>query len=113
MSDIVERLRDWASNSTGCNPANAPCAEAADEIERLRARLAECERERDGVRRVATLRAMVIRDYRARAERLAAALREARTIVERWCHYQGNTPELFAQHLGPIDAALDSPEPQG
>ena len=37
MSDIVERLRDWASNSTGCNPSNAPCAEAADEIERLRA----------------------------------------------------------------------------
>lgn len=37
MSDIVERLRDWASNSTGRNPANAPCADAADEIERLRA----------------------------------------------------------------------------
>ena len=36
MSDIIERLRDWVSNSTGCNPANAPCAEAADEIERLR-----------------------------------------------------------------------------
>ena len=41
MSDLVERLRDWASNSTGCNPANAPCAEAADEIERLREALRE------------------------------------------------------------------------
>lgn len=44
MSDIVERLRDWASNSTGCNPSNAPCTEAADEIERLRARIADWER---------------------------------------------------------------------
>jgi hypothetical protein len=30
----------------------------------------------------------------------------ARTIVEKWCHYQGNTPELFDQFLTPIDAAI-------
>ena len=39
MNDLVKRLRDWANNSVGCNPANAPCGEAADEIERLRAAL--------------------------------------------------------------------------
>lgn len=37
---------------------------------------------------------------------LRAALKDARVIVEKWCHYQGNTPELFEQYLGPIDAAL-------
>jgi hypothetical protein len=37
MTDIVERLRDWNTKSIGCNPANAPYKEAADEIDRLRA----------------------------------------------------------------------------
>lgn len=41
MTDIVERLRDWANDPVGRNPAKAPCAEAADEIERLRAALLE------------------------------------------------------------------------
>lgn len=43
--DIVARLRDWEIHSTGRNPANAPFAEAADKIERLRAKLSQ-ERER-------------------------------------------------------------------
>lgn len=41
MSDIVERLTDWARHPTGRNPASAPCAEAAAEIERLRAERAK------------------------------------------------------------------------
>lgn len=37
---------------------------------------------------------------------LYTELLKARKIVERWCHTQGNHPELFAEFLGPIDAAL-------
>ena len=48
MNDLVKRLRDWANNSVGCNPANAPCGEAADEIERLRVALLEIIDEDNG-----------------------------------------------------------------
>lgn len=37
---------------------------------------------------------------------LITALEGARVIVEKWCHYQGNTQELFDQYLKPIDKAL-------
>ena len=37
---------------------------------------------------------------------LVKALEDARALVEKWCQYQGDLPEVFAQHLGPIDAAL-------
>jgi hypothetical protein len=41
-----------------------------------------------------------------RADALERALRDARPLVEKWCHYQGDHPKLFQQYLGPIDAAL-------
>ena len=37
--DLVTRLRSWADNSLGCNPANAPFSEAANRIEVLEAAL--------------------------------------------------------------------------
>ena len=49
---------------------------------------------------------------RANAHLIAAspdlyeALSTARDIVEKWCHYQGNTKALFDEFLNPIDAAL-------
>ena len=42
----------------------------------------------------------------ARCARLEEALRNARPLVEKWCHYQGHMPTVFDQYLGPIDAAL-------
>jgi hypothetical protein len=41
---------------------------------------------------------------------LLEAARKARVIVEKWCHYQGNTPELFAEYLAPLDAAIRNAE---
>ena len=46
MSDIVERLREWRHDSWPADPSR----EAADEIERLRARVAELEAERKAFR---------------------------------------------------------------
>jgi hypothetical protein len=37
---------------------------------------------------------------------LIEALAGARSLVEKWCHYQGDTPELFDKYLGPIDSVL-------
>ena len=37
---------------------------------------------------------------------MKAALADARSLVEAWCHYQGNSPVLFSTYLDPIDAAL-------
>ena len=91
VSDIVERLRAQFKRAMILHEMSDGTfqdplrSEAADEIERLR----------------------------SRAERLEAALREARSIVEKWCHYQGNAPELFAQYLGPIDAALETAPSEG
>lgn len=98
MSDVIERLRLQAEYGLIGVPDGhnvVSYGEAADEIERLSARLAECERERDGVRRVATLRAMVIRDYRARAERLEAALRECSGVIDSF----GNADD---GHVSPV-----------
>lgn len=47
----------------------------------------------------------IVRACNARAD-LVEQLDGARAIVEKWCHYQGNTPELFDEFLAPIDAAL-------
>jgi hypothetical protein len=44
--------------------------------------------------------------WKDRADALERALRDARPLVEKWCHYQGDHPKLFQQYLGPIDAAL-------
>jgi len=47
MTDIVERLRAWGpmvSSGYECPAAGTAMHEAADEIERLRAELAEAER---------------------------------------------------------------------
>ncbi len=46
----------------------------------------------------------------AAIDRRDAALRFARPLVEKWCHYQGNTKELFDEYLGPIDAVLSPSE---
>lgn len=37
---------------------------------------------------------------------LLRELTKAREIVEKWCHYQGNSPALFDEYLTSIDAAL-------
>ncbi len=59
------------------------------------------------------------RKYRAEAalaKQQNAALREAlinaRPLVEKWCHYQGDTEALFRQYLDPIDAALEASDKQ-
>jgi hypothetical protein len=39
-------------------------------------------------------------------EPLVVELTNARGIVEKWCHYQGNSDALFKEFLEPIDAAL-------
>ena len=39
---------------------------------------------------------------------LLEAAKEARIIVEKWCHYQGNAPELFAKYLAPLDTAISN-----
>ncbi len=39
---------------------------------------------------------------------LFEALTFARTYVEKWCHYQGDSKALFDQYLKPIDAALNA-----
>ena len=41
-------------------------------------------------------------------QQLVEALTFARVYVEKWCHYQGNTKDLFDAYLGPINAALSS-----
>lgn len=38
--------------------------------------------------------------------RQSAALEYARPLVEKWCHYQGDNAQFFADTLAPIDAAL-------
>ena len=47
-----------------------------------------------------------VRALQARIVQLEQALRNARPLVEKWCHYQGATLELLDQYLGPIDEAL-------
>ena len=42
----------------------------------------------------------------AEAPAMKDELRRLREIARRWCHYQGNTPELFEEYLGPADAIL-------
>ena len=73
MSDTVERLRDWVDNPVGRNPAKAPCAEAAAEIERLRA--GGCARNQRTTQWCAEASGANVRALRAEAQ--VAALREA------------------------------------
>lgn len=47
----------------------------------------------------------------AAVNELEAALEFARPLVEKWCHYQGDTQALFDQYLGPVDAALAKARP--
>jgi hypothetical protein len=47
------------------------------------------------------------------ADGMREALEKARVIVEKWCHYQGNSPALFAEYLDPIDAALQTAKERG
>lgn len=42
----------------------------------------------------------------AQRDAMAEALKNARPLVEKWCHSQGNSQPLFATYLEPIDAAL-------
>jgi hypothetical protein len=94
----------------------------------LRWRLASAEYDRDGWKRQANIASRQTNDalneaarqsQRAeaaerRADALERALRDARPLVEKWCHYQGDHPALFEQYLGPIDAALtDQPAQDG
>ena len=46
----------------------------------------------------------------AAAPDLYQQLKTVRGLVEKWCHYQGNTGELFREHLCPIDDALAKAE---
>lgn len=134
MNDIVERLRNYrigcgihCSHYHTLEPLDE-CVEAADEIERLSARLAEVERERDEARRqrndeikysLKRIGAALEDKYaaEARAERLESALREARTWVKA---SHDNVVGLsqsgagFAKNmLARIDAAIASPKQEG
>lgn len=79
MTNLEKRLRAWAENSVGCNPANAPCAEAADEIARLRAEL-------DAYREAAQYDAMMggpaFKGWNRSALDRARAMTEARITAE-------------------------------
>ena len=50
----------------------------------------------------------------ARLEDKCYALRKelvkARVLVERWCHYQGNSQDLHDTYLAPIDKILNNTE---
>ena len=102
MSNIIERLRDRERLSLeGVRPLVQACEAAANEITRLRAALAEAERERDGLRARLACRAdtdQCVMDEDApdvpcndkncryvaivtRAERAEAALAEAREFL--------------------------------
>lgn len=45
-------------------------------------------------------------ELQAERDALHRALKDARPLVAKWCAYQGNSPELHAKYLAPIDAAL-------
>ena len=68
MSDIVESLRGMVGEYIGDADIDQYLNKAADEIERLRARLAEAEKQAD-------VRLLQAKDWRARAERLEMALK--------------------------------------
>ena len=46
----------------------------------------------------------------AAAPDMLSALKFARPLVEKWCHYQGETEELFDEYLGPVDDAIAKAE---
>ena len=100
----VEKLRSVKKWSRG-EWLVVSCAEAADEIERLRGELAEADEagNRLWIKAVKDLSAS-----RDEATALRGALEAARVYVEKWCHYQGDHKALFDQYLGPIDKALAS-----
>jgi len=53
MADLIKELRenaDLAHAITGCSLRNHPCTKAADEIEKLRAALVECEHQTHSMR---------------------------------------------------------------
>jgi hypothetical protein len=89
------------------------CHSLGDHNQALSARLRKLEKERDDANDNLAEWDRRLTAATAHTERLEAALREARSIVEKWCHYQGNAPELFAQYLGPIDAALSAAPSKG
>lgn len=116
MSDIVERLRDTHPNFD----EKPMCNEAADEIERLRARLAEVEKNAIARETRALLQAQ---DWRSRAERLAATLsdlhslvgvmvgRVAECVIPETIDTPIGVPVKIGQIMRDAKAALDAPAP--
>lgn len=85
-ADAITSLRERVDSLTG----------AAENLSIISARV-EAENHRLLARATAAEAALA---------KVTTALRDARPLVEKWCHYQGNSKVLFDTYLGPIDAAL-------
>jgi hypothetical protein len=97
MSDIVERIRTFSEY--------AACEEAADEIERLRARVAELEEERDTWVEVSTR----AEEKLAACEKDAARWRYWRSLYDVVTEQADEAEQRIQRAVTPeeLDAAID------
>jgi hypothetical protein len=110
MTDIVERLREPSTVRSWAD-ADAQRAEAADEIERLRAEVDELRQSAADDEETITAAANELRRLRAEL----AEAKETLQFVERWANHHGAKPTCSAeaalsciQHYPPIVAITRS-----